>query len=106
MKIINCHVCPDFKQIDSIEKTAELLNTGHTQIIHMRLQPGDYIAEHKTPIDVTFFVYGGDLEMKIGNEIQIIKSGSSVWSPRQIPHSFINKSESVSNVLVIKHKNS
>ena len=61
MKIRNFDTELDFKVIPTIEKDAELLKTGHSQVIYMYLNPGDYIEKHSIGMDVSFFVTYGDL---------------------------------------------
>ncbi len=104
MNIKNYYHEAPYKEISSLEKVTELQHSEHVQIIHMLLKPGDYIKMHKTPMEVSFFLSHGKLDMQIGEEKQTISAGSVVESPIMIPHGFKNTYKEIAKILVIKHK--
>jgi len=69
----------------------------------MQLKPGDVIDMHKTPMEVTFYLSHGELDMTIGDETVKIAPGTLVESPKNIPHGFKNNYDTDANILVIKH---
>jgi quercetin dioxygenase-like cupin family protein len=103
MEVKNYQTENQFKVIPTLEKTAELLNREYAQIIHMNLKPGDYIEMHKTPMEVSFYLSHGELDMQIGDEVKKITEGALVESPKNIPHGFRNNYEKNAQILVIKH---
>lgn len=103
MNIKNYQTESQFKSIPTLEKTAELLNRDYAQIIHMSLKPGDFIEMHKTPMEVSFYLSHGELDMQIGDDVKKISEGALVESPKNIPHGFKNNYDTDANILVIKH---
>lgn len=103
MKITNYKEQDGFNNMHSIKMAAKLQDSEHVQIIHMELNPGDVVKNHKTPVEVSFFVIVGSVDMKIGEEKQKITAGSLVESPKNIVHGFVNNYENPARVLVIKH---
>lgn len=103
MKTINYKNETIFKEIQTVQKATELQKTNFIHIIHMSLNPGDYIEMHSTPMDVSFYISHGILDMQIGDETQKVKAGTLVESPKSIPHGFKNNYESKVEILVIKH---
>lgn len=103
MKVKTYKEMEGFENKHSIEKAVKLHDSEHTKIIHMTLKSGDLVHDHVIPVDVSFFVVEGEVEMKIGSEIENIWHGSLFESPANITHGFSNKSDSLARVLVIKH---
>ena len=103
MKVINYENKKGFKNKHSIKKAVKLKDNKNIKIIHMTLDPGDYVIDHVTPFDVSFYVARGKVEMKIGDENKIVEPGSLVESPADIVHGFKNNFDNEAQVLVIKH---
>lgn len=103
MEVKNIKEVKGFKNMHSIKKAGKILDKDYAQIIEMILEPGDYVKEHKTPVDVSFFIVKGSVDMKIGNEEKKVNCGDMIVSPKNITHSFKNNYSEVSEVLVIKH---
>ncbi len=80
-----------------------LYDAAEAEIIHMFLSPGQVVKPHFTPVNVSFYVLEGELEITIGDEIETIGRDFLVESPANIAHSLRNISASNARVLVIKH---
>lgn len=66
------------------------------------LQPGESLKKHITPVDVFFYVLEGTGIVEIGTGHAEVKKDQLVKSPARIPHRWINESEEVFRVLVVK----
>ncbi|TYB30714.1 MAG: cupin domain-containing protein [Candidatus Mcinerneyibacterium aminivorans] len=106
MKIRNSKNLEGFKNNHNIEKAVKLLDKNYCQIVQMNLNPQDTVIEHKTPVDVSFFIVEGKVMMKIGDEEKKVKEGDLIESPKNIVHSFKNEFDEKAKVLVIKHMKS
>jgi len=102
MKIKNYKQQKTFKNPHKYEAVM-LYDKPDAQIIHMKLDPGDKVKKHKTPVNVSFFIIEGNVLMKIGNQSKIVDGGSLIESPANIPHEFENNNKNIARVLVIKH---
>ena len=103
MQINNDKNAKEIKNLHEIQKAIKLRDDDTAKIIEMYLRPGDVVKEHTTPVDVTFFVHEGEVEMEIGEEKEKAKKGDLVISPKNIPHAFVNNGDGDARVLVIKH---
>lgn len=103
MQINNYENAKTIKNPHKIQKAVKLRDDDTAKIIEMYLKPGDIVKEHTTPVDVTFFVHAGEVEMEIGNEKEKVEKGDLILSPKNIPHGFINTGDTDALVLVIKH---
>jgi len=54
--------------------------------------PGRGVNKHRHPYQETLIVLEGDIEILVGDEIQIVKAGNVVVVPPKTWHAFINKS--------------
>jgi quercetin dioxygenase-like cupin family protein len=70
-----------------------------------RLEPGEVVPAHKTPVNVHFQVMEGKGTVVIGEQSAVVGVGDIVFSPLQIPHSLIADQGSVFSVFVIKTPN-
>lgn len=77
-------------------------STENAAIVVITLQPGEALKLHKTPVDVFFYVLEGEGVVEIGGERETAGKDSLVESPANIPHRWINESDSVFKVLVGK----
>ncbi len=80
----------------------KIYDTEHAVLTVLTLEPGQSLKKHKTPVDVAFLVLEGTGIVEIGDERQEIGAGTLVESPKDIPHCWHNRSESVFEVLVVK----
>lgn len=103
MQINNFDNSEEVKNMHEIQKAVRLRGDDTAKIIEMYLKPGDIVKEHTTPVDVTFFIHEGLVEMEIGDEKETVKKGDLVLSPRNIPHGFVNTGDRDARVIVIKH---
>lgn len=83
-------------------KVARVYDTEHAQAVHITLEPGESLKRHITPVDVFFYVLEGTGVVEIGEERSEITRDMLVESPKDIPHSWSNESESTFRVLVVK----
>lgn len=66
------------------------------------MQPGEKLIRHITPVDVFFYVLEGTGIVEVGEEKETVSADTVIESPKDIPHCWYNKSESVLRVLVVK----
>jgi mannose-6-phosphate isomerase-like protein (cupin superfamily) len=80
----------------------KLYDSEHAMVTHIRLEPGEQLKRHITPVDAIFYVLEGKGIIEIGEEIQEVEKDTLIDSPAKIPHCWYNKSNKVLRVLVIK----
>lgn len=80
----------------------KLFQSPHVQAVHIQLEPGQSLRPHVTPVDVVFYVLEGRGIVEIGQERQSVAADTLVESPKGIAHRWINESDGVFRVLVIK----
>jgi len=80
----------------------KMYDTKHAVAVVITLQPGESLKKHMTPVDVFFYVMEGTGIVEIGQEREAVGKDTLVESPARIPHRWINESESVFRVLVVK----
>lgn len=80
----------------------KLYDKDTAQAMHIKLQPGESLKPHITPVDVFFYVLEGTPDILIGKETQTIEVDSIVDSPKGIPHCISNNSNEIVRVLVVK----
>ena len=74
----------------------------NAQVMHMRLEPGQSLKPHITPVDVFFYVLEGTPDIMVGDETITIEADSLVESPKDIIHCIYNNSDKDVRVLVVK----
>ncbi len=79
-----------------------LYDKDSAQAIHIRLNPGESLKPHITPVDVFFFVIEGTPDVLVGEEKTKVEVNSLVESPKDIVHCIYNNSDKVVRVLVVK----
>jgi mannose-6-phosphate isomerase-like protein (cupin superfamily) len=52
-------------------------------------------------LDETFYILGGSMKFKVGDEIFYLKAGDSIFVPRNMPHAFTSNSDKPSKMLII-----
>ena len=80
----------------------KIFDSPHAMAVVITLQPGESLKKHMTPVDVFFYVLEGTGIVEIGEERAEVTKDKLVESPARIPHRWINKSNEVFRVLVIK----
>ncbi len=79
-----------------------LYDKDSAQAVHIKLNPGESLKPHITPVDVFFFVIEGTPDVLVGEEKRKIDVNSLVESPKDIVHCIYNNSDTVVRVLVVK----
>ena len=77
-------------------------DSEHAVAVVITLQPGEALKKHITPVDVFFYVLEGEGVVEIGDERSEVTKDMLVESPAKIPHRWMNESNGVFRVLVIK----
>lgn len=72
------------------------------QAMHIRLQPGEALKPHITPVNVFFYVLEGTPEILIGKEKIEVPKDCLVESPKDIVHCLYNNSKNIARILVVK----
>lgn len=80
----------------------KIYDTKNAIAVLITLQPGESLKKHMTPVDVFFYVLEGTGIVEIGNERATCGKDTLIESPARIPHRWINESNAVFRVLVIK----
>jgi len=79
-----------------------LYDKDSAQAVHIRLNPGESLKPHITPVDVFFFVIEGSPDVLVGEETRKVEVNSLVESPKDIVHCIYNNSKEIVRVLVVK----
>ncbi len=92
------------KIIDTPHKVdvRRLYDKDSAQAVHIKLEPGESLKPHITPVDVFFYVLEGTPEFLIGKDVQLVGVDCLVDSPKDIPHCISNNSDKIARVLVVK----
>ncbi len=80
----------------------KIYDSTHAIAVVITLQPGESLKKHSTPVDVFFYVLEGTGIVEIGDERNTVGKDMLVESPARIPHRWLNESEVVFRVLVVK----
>lgn len=80
----------------------KIYDSLHAVAVVITLQPGESLKKHATPVDVFFYVLEGTGIVEIGQEREVVGKDTLVESPARIPHRWINESDAVFRVLVVK----
>jgi len=80
----------------------KIYDSPHATAVVITLQPGESLKKHLTPVDVFFYALEGTGVVEIGNEKMTVTKDMLVESPARIPHRWINESNAVFRVLVVK----
>ncbi|RLD61061.1 MAG: cupin domain-containing protein [Bacteroidetes bacterium] len=101
MKIINISETLIKKTPHKIESKL-LYDNSSAQATHIKLQAGESLKPHITPVDVFFYILEGTPEIMVGEDKQIVHPDCLVESPKDIPHCIYNNSDKIVRVLVVK----
>ena len=77
-------------------------DTESAQVVHITLKPGEFLKKHIMPVDVVFYVLEGRGVVEIGEERAEVEADTLIQSPAKIPHRWINESEGLLRILVVK----
>lgn len=80
----------------------QLYGSEHAHIMHITLQPGEFIQAHAAPVDVVFVVLEGRPTIQLDNSAEVCEANALIESHAGDLHSIINDSESVARIMVIK----
>jgi quercetin dioxygenase-like cupin family protein len=80
----------------------KIYDTEHAVAVVITLQPGESLKRHVTPVDVFFYVLEGSGVVEIGDERESVGKDTLVESPARVPHRWVNESDAVFRVLVVK----
>ena len=80
----------------------KIYDSPHAIAVVITLQPGESLKKHMTPVDVFFYVLEGAAIVEIGTEKATCTKDMLIESPARIPHRWINESNAVFRVLVVK----
>jgi quercetin dioxygenase-like cupin family protein len=80
----------------------KIYESPHAMAVVISLQPGESLKKHITPVDVIFYVLEGTGIVEIGNERESCTKDMLVESPAKVPHRWMNESDAVFRVLVVK----
>ena len=80
----------------------KVYDTEHATAVVITLKPGEALKRHITPVDVFFYVLEGTGVVEIGDERAEVAPERVVESPARIPHRWINESDRLFRVLVVK----
>jgi mannose-6-phosphate isomerase-like protein (cupin superfamily) len=80
----------------------KIYDSPHATAVVITLQPGESLKKHLTPVDVFFYVLEGEAVVEIGDERKTVGKDMLVESPARIPHRWMNESNKVFRVLVVK----
>jgi quercetin dioxygenase-like cupin family protein len=79
-----------------------LCDGPHVQVVHITLQPGEFLKRHATPVDACFYVLEGQGVVEIGDERRTCVADDLIASPARIPHRWLNEGTTTLRILVIK----
>ncbi len=82
--------------------TRKLYDSGHAQVVHITLKPGESLKRHVTPVDVIFYVLEGHGVIEISEEKQEVGPETLIDSPARIPHRWSNPGQEILRFLVVK----
>jgi len=79
-----------------------LYNSEYAMVTVIKLEPGQSLKKHITPVDVVFYVLEGTGIVEIGDETETVSKDSLIESPKDIVHCWFNESDSDLVFMVIK----
>ena len=71
-------------------------------LLEVSLAPGMGVPRHThTREDETYYVIAGELEVIVGDEVFVLKSGDTLIAPRDIPHQLRNSGDAENHYLLV-----
>jgi len=101
MRITRVNETPIKETVHKID-VREIYNKESAQAMHIKLEAGESLKPHITPVDVFFYVLEGTPEISVGKEKQTAEANCLVESPKDIPHCISNNSDKEVRILVVK----
>ncbi|MDD2635744.1 MAG: cupin domain-containing protein [Bacteroidales bacterium] len=80
----------------------KIYDKSSAQVIIIKLEPGESLKEHITPVDVFFYILEGTADIMVGDEIKSVDADCLVESPKDIKHCIYNRSDDILRVMVVK----
>jgi quercetin dioxygenase-like cupin family protein len=80
----------------------KLHENEHVQVVHIKLNPGEKVNPHTTPVDVFYYILEGVCTVEIGTERQQVSKDTLVESPAHIQHALYNESAQMTRIIVVK----
>ena len=74
----------------------------HVQVVHIKLNPGEKIDPHSTPVDVFFYVLKGMVTGGAGSERIGAPKDAFGDRPANLPHALYNESAKAARILCVK----
>ncbi len=81
-----------------------IVDAQHTNITLFAFDAEQTISEHITPYNALVQVPEGEIEITIGGELNVVKSGQTIVMPKGIPHSLLAKEKSIMILTLMKEK--
>ena len=99
--------CTDVSRVESSPTphhvdVRKIFESPAISAVVISLQPGESLKKHVTPVDVLFYVLEGTGVVEIGDEREAVSKDVVVESPAGIAHRWINESDALFRVLVVK----
>lgn len=99
--------CTDVSRVESSPNphhvdVRKIFESPAISAVVISLQPGESLKKHVTPVDVLFYVLEGTGVVEIGDEREAVSKDVAVESPAGIAHRWINESDALFRVLVVK----
>ena len=79
-----------------------LYNKESAMVSVIRLEPGQALKRHITPVDVAFYVLEGRGIVEVGDEKTEVEKDTLIESPKDILHCWYNESDKPLKVLIVK----
>jgi quercetin dioxygenase-like cupin family protein len=79
-----------------------LYDKDSAQAVHLKLEAGESLKPHITPVDVFFYVLEGTPDVLVGSEKQTVEADCLVESPKGVVHCIYNNSDKIVRILVVK----
>ncbi|WP_010665225.1 cupin domain-containing protein [Marinilabilia salmonicolor] len=101
MKITKVSEAP-IKETPHKVDTRPVYDDETAQAVHIRLEPGETLKPHITPVDVFFYILEGTPNVHIGEEKEMVQVDWVIESPKDIVHYLSNTSDKPARILVVK----
>ena len=80
----------------------KIYDQSTAQAIHIKLEAGESLKPHITPVDVFFYILEGVVDVMVGDEVKSVEADCLVESPKDIKHCLSNNTDKVARILVVK----
>ncbi len=101
MKITEVSKLASIKNPHNVD-VRRIFESPDTSAVIITLKPGEALKKHVTSVDVFFYVLEGTGVVEIGDERQSVSKDSVIESPAMIAHTWINESNALFRVIVVK----